>query len=228
MNNALRRIFIPIMAALLPIFFFTAAPAEESPSSRHELSLLVSKVKTGEGFRAHFTQTLAAPGTPKTRSSGSLLYRAPGLMILRYTNPEGQWLKLDGNRMDLYVPQNRQVLTRTIRKHRIPETPAILLASIPQISHWFFVKPIESGSVPDGTPLSIVLIPRHPDPHLAQATLTLRKGTGQLIRLLFMEQNGTRLSIRLDGFTVLSRVPAGDLHVTVPPGTTAAKIPGAF
>ncbi|MGC8500073.1 MAG: outer membrane lipoprotein carrier protein LolA [Leptospirillia bacterium] len=229
MNSALRRTVFAFFTALLPVSLsFTTVLAEESPSSRHELSLLVAKVKTGEGFRAHFTQTLAAPGAPKTLSRGNLVYRAPGLMLLRYTAPEGQWLKLDGNRMALYVPQNRQVLIKTIKKHRIPETPAILLASIPQISHWFFVKPIESGSVPDGTPLSIVLIPRHPDPHLAQATLTLRKGTGQLIRLLFMEQNGTRLSIRLDGFTVLSRVPASDLHVSVPPGTTAAKIPGAF
>lgn len=217
-----------LFTGLLFLPALPVASAEESLSAKQELSLLVSRVKSGEGFQSHFVQSLTAPGAKKTLSKGTLVYRAPGKMLLRYSDPEGQWLSLDGNHMALYVPQNRQVLLRTIRKHRIPETPAILLASIPQISKWFFVKPIESGDVPPGAPLSLVLIPRHPDPHLAQATLTLKKGTGTLTRLLFMEQNGTRLSIRLEGFKVLAHVQQKDLAVSVPPGTTAAKIPGAF
>ncbi|MGC8529044.1 MAG: outer membrane lipoprotein carrier protein LolA [Leptospirillia bacterium] len=212
----------------LGIFSPSLASAGDPLSSRQELSLLVSRVKSGEGFRARFVQTLAAPGAKKTQSQGTLIYRAPGVMLLRYSDPLGQWLSLDGNHMALYVPQNRQVLLRTIKKHRIPETPAILLASIPQITKWFFVKPIEGGGVAPGAPLSLVLIPRHPDPHLAQAILTLKKGTGILTRLLFMEQNGTRLSIRLEGFKILAHVKRRDLAVSVPPGTTAAKIPGAF
>jgi outer membrane lipoprotein carrier protein len=228
MNSRLRPL-LPLALSLVVGFLSPSlASAGDVPSSRQELALLVSRVKSGEGFRARFVQTLAAPGAKKTRSKGTLVYRAPGVMLLRYSDPPGQWLSLDGNHMALYVPQNRQVLLRTIKKHRIPETPAILLASIPQISKWFFVKPIEGGDVAPGAPLSLVLIPRHPDPHLAQATLILKKGTGILTRLLFMEQNGTRLSIRLEGFKVLAHVKRRDLDVSVPPGTTAAKIPGAF
>ena len=221
----LLRAILLLLTVLTPL---SVAHAGEPRSAQQELSLLVTRVKSGEGFQSNFVQSLSAPGAPKTLSKGSLIYRAPGMMLLRYTDPAGQWLNLDGNHMALYVPQNRQVLLRTIRKHRIPETPAILLASIPQITKWFFVKPIESGNTPSGSPLSLVLIPRHPDPHLAQATLTLKKGTGILTRLLFMEQNGTRLSIRLEKFRVLPHVHRSDLAVSVPPGTTAAKIPGAF
>ena len=230
MNSRLRPLSFRLLALSLFLGLVSPSPASagDAPSSRQELALLVSRVKSGEGFRARFVQTLAAPGAKKTRSKGTLVYRAPRVMLLRYSDPPGQWLSLDGNHMALYVPQNRQVLLRTIKKHRIPETPAILLASIPQISKWFFVKPIEGGDVAPGAPLSLVLIPRHPDPHLAQATLTLKKGTGILTRLLFMEQNGTRLSIRLEGFKVLAHVKRRDLNVSVPPGTTAAKIPGAF
>ena len=227
-SSLLRPLLIPALLLFTGSLSLPAALADEPLSARQELSLLVSRVKSGEGFQSRFVQSLSAPGSPKTLSKGSLIYRAPGMMLLRYTDPEGQWLRLDGNHMALYVPQNRQVLLRTIKKHRIPETPAILLASIPQITKWFFVKPVESGEVASGAPLSLVLIPRHPDPHLAQATLTLKKGTGTLTRLLFMEQNGTRLSIRLEGFKVLPRVSLKDLAVSVPPGTTAAKIPGAF
>ena len=230
MNRCLRSLPFLLVTLSLSLGLLCPSPASagESTSSGGELSLLVNRVKSGEGFRARFVQTLAAPGAKKTQSEGTLVYRAPGVMLLRYSNPPGQWLSLDGNHMALYVPQNRQVLLRTIRKHRIPETPAILLASIPQITRWFFVKPIEGGDVAPGAPLSLVLIPRHPDPHLAQATLTLKKGTGILTRLLFMEQNGTRLSIRLEGFRILAHVKRRDLDVSVPPGTTAAKIPGAF
>ena len=204
-----------------------ARGASEQPG-QGELGLLIRNVKSGAGFTSDFVQTLGAPGTSGNRSEGVLVYRSPGLMILRYSTPPGQWLKLDGNRMALYVPQNRQVLLKTIRKHRIPETPAILLASIPEISKWFFVRPEGTGSEKKGDRISIVLIPRHPDPHLAQARLTLLKGEGVLTDLLFMEQNGTHLGIRLRKFRVLSRVPARDLSVTVPEGTTAAEVPGAF
>ncbi len=204
-----------------------ARGASEQPG-QGELGLLIRNVKSGAGFTSDFVQTLGAPGTSGNRSEGVLVYRSPGLMILRYSTPPGQWLKLDGNRMALYVPQNRQVLLKTIRKHRIPETPAILLASIPEISKWFFVRPEGTGSEKKGDRISIVLIPRHPDPHLAQARLTLLKGEGVLTDLLFMEQNGTHLGIRLRRFRVLSHVPGRDLTVTVPEGTTSAEVPGAF
>ncbi|MCL5284762.1 MAG: outer membrane lipoprotein carrier protein LolA [Nitrospirae bacterium] len=232
--GTLRRVggrFFLLLSALL-LFVLLPAPdrargASEKPGEG-ELGLLIKNVKAGAGFTSDFVQTLGAPGTSGNRSEGVLVYRSPGLMILHYSDPPGQWLKLDGNRMALYVPQNRQVLLKTIRKHRIPETPAILLASIPEISKWFFVRPEGTGSEKEGDRISIVLIPRHPDPHLAQARLTLLKGKGVLTDLLFMEQNGTHLGIRLRKFRVLSHVPAQDLTVTVPKGTTAAEVPGAF
>ncbi|EQD25434.1 MAG: outer-membrane lipoprotein carrier protein [Leptospirillum sp. Group IV 'UBA BS'] len=223
------RTLLPVAVLLLFLGASGVRPqASSAQTGQDELVLLVKNVKSGEGFSGDFVQTLGAPGTAGTRSEGSLVYRAPGLMILHYSNPPGQWLKLEGNRMALYVPQNRQVLLKTIRKHRIPETPAILLASIPEITKWFFVRPEGTGSERKGDKVSIVLIPRHPDPHLAQARLTLLKGEGILTDLLFMEQNGTHLGIRLKKFRILSHVPTRDLVVTVPQGTTAAEVPGAF
>lgn len=228
-SSLLRR--ISWMMGVLLVSSIATVPAtgaaRKSPGSQ-ELSELVKKVKSGEGFTGSFVQTLEAPGNPATRAEGSLVYKAPGLMILHYTTPPGQWLKLDGARMALYVPQNRQVLLKTIKKHRIPETPAILLASIPEITKWFYVRPEESGPLRRGEKVSIVLIPRHPDPHLAQARLTLLKGEGILTDLEFMEQNGTRLSISLTTFRVLAHVPPSALSVEVPTGTTTAEVPGAF
>jgi len=202
--------------------------AEALPSGEAELSLLVNNVRSGKGFRSEFVQKLGAPGTATTRSEGSLVYKAPGLMILQYTTPPGQWLKLEDNKMTLYVPQNRQLLLKDIHKHRIPETPAILLASIPEISRWFLVRSVESGPVEAGQTISVVLIPRHPDPHLAEARLTLVKGKGILTDLLFMEQNGTNLSISLRNFRILSHIARKDLTVTVPQGTTVVSVQGAF
>lgn len=212
----------------LLLFFFLPARAGSVSSGETELGLLVKNVRSGQGFRSDFVQKLGAPGTSPTLSEGSLIYKSPGLMILRYTTPSGQWLKLDGNKMALYVPQNRQVLLKTIHKHRIPETPAILLASIPEISRWFLVRPVESGPVEDGQKLSVVLVPRHPDPHLAEARLTLIKGKGILTDLLFMEQNGTTLSISLHHFRILSAIGQKDLAVGVPGGTTVVPVQGAF
>ncbi len=226
---ALRGLLLVLALLILsPVLRGGLARASSPETGQGELGLLVRNVKSGEGFSSDFVQTLGAPGTTGNRSKGSLVYRAPGLMILHYSDPPGQWLKLEGNRMALYVPQNRQVLLKTIKKHRIPETPAILLASIPDIAKWFFVRPDGSGTEKKGERISIVLIPRHPDPHLAQARLTLLKGEGILTDLLFMEQNGTHLSIHLKKFRILSHVPASDLEVSVPQGTTAAEVPGAF
>lgn len=222
--------FVASLLALLLSIILYPAPAicASSGMGEAELSLLVKNVRSGEGFQSDFTQTLGAPGAPPTHSEGQLLYKAPGLMLLRYAIPSGQWLRLDGNHMALYVPQNRQVLLKEIRKHRIPETPAILLASIPEISKWFLVREVETGPVETGKKISVVLVPRRPDPHLAEARLTLLKGKGVLTELLFMEQNGTHLSISLRNFRVLPHINPKDLTVSVPPGTTAVPVSGAF
>lgn len=218
--------FFPGTPPLVPaIADSTGSP---SASGKDELALLVRNVRRGEGFRSHFVQNLRAPGAAPSRAEGTLIYKAPGIMVLRYTTPPGQWLKLDGNRMSLFVPQNRQILKKTIHKHRIPETPAILLASISEISRWFLVRSVASDPVSSGHKFTIVLLPRRPDPHLAQARLTLLKGQGILTDLVFMEQTGTTLSISLKDFRILPGVSAKDLAVSVPTGTTVVPIGGAF
>lgn len=199
-----------------------------SSEGRAEMALLVKTVRSGEGFSGEFAQKLDSPGAEVVSARGTLVYKAPRLMVLRYTEPPGQWLRFDGNRMTLFVPQNRQVLQKIIHKHQIPETPAILLASIPEISRWFFVREIESGKVNRGQKISIALIPRQMDPHLAQARLTLLKGEGILTGILFMEQNGAALSISLKNFRILQKIDRKDLAVTVPEGTTFVPVQGGF
>lgn len=181
-----------------------------------------------KGFESRFVQHLKVPNGEPIESDGTLLYKAPGKMILHYSHPEGQILLLDGNSLAFYVPQNHQVLMKTMHSRNIPETPALLFANLGHLRRFFYIRPEQGGSVPTRGIYALELIPRKPDRHLSVARITVDMSTGLPTSITFTEFNGTEIAIDLITLHPLDRLKNQSFHLRLPPGTTVFRTKGGF
>ncbi|MHB1285455.1 MAG: LolA family protein [Leptospirales bacterium] len=218
---------IPLSFLLLVSFPLTTALAGE----RTPESVLIKLSKTFEkqkGFESQFSQKLKVPNGDPIASEGNLIYKSPGKMILRYLNPAGQVLLLEGNSLAFYVPQSHQVLMKTMHSRNIPETPALLFANLGHLRKFFYIRPEQGGSVPRQGIYALELIPRKPDRHLATARITVDMGTGLPRSITFTEFNGTEIAINLLTLHPLSKVSDRSFQLRLPPGTTVFHTKGGF
>lgn len=210
----------------ISIFLFSlSAPSSQAGeiSPQNMLKKMSASVKSHPGFTADFTQKLSPPNSGEILSKGALIFGQGGKMILHYTNPKGQVLLLLGNKMSFYVPQNTQMLKKTLRSRTIPETPALLLEKIGQLDQYFYIRPESPGKKVSGETIS--LVPKEADRHLALARISIDPKTWLPEKIIFMEVNGVILSISLTHIQKVSDLPLKAFTIAVAPGTTIAKSP---
>ena len=206
------------------LFLFSAGSAEAGTISPQEMLKKMSfSVKEHPGFMASFTQKLSPPNSGEIRSEGSLIFGQGGKMILHYINPKGQVLLLLGNHMSFYIPQNTQLVNKTLKSRTIPETPALLLEKIGQLDRYFYIRPENRKGTGSGKTIS--LVPKEADRHLALARISIDPKNWLPEKIVFMEVNGVILSIRLTGIKTLETLPGNAFVLKVPPGTTIAQSP---
>lgn len=210
----------------LPAFLFSisAIPVHaEELSPQGMLKKMSASVKKHPGFSARFRQTLSPPNSGAIRSEGDLIFGQGGKMILHYQKPKGQVLLLLGNKMSFYIPQNTQLINKTLKSRTIPETPALLLEKIAELDQYFYIRPESPGKSVSGETIS--LVPKEADRHLALARITIDPKTWLPQKIVFMEVNGVILSITLTDIRTLSTLPNQSFTMDIPPGTTIAQSP---
>ena len=84
---------------------------------------------------------------------GRLLVKKPGKMRWQYTAPEEKLFVSDGVKMYSYIPQDKQVIGRTIPPDDQATTPAMFLAGKGNLTRDFTASLVElpAGMPPAGT-----------------------------------------------------------------------------
>jgi outer membrane lipoprotein carrier protein len=232
-----KKTILPGRHVLLSFFFVCSffalplGPARAASPDRTPEEVLTHLSRTfdrAKGFRADFLQHLRVPNGKPVLSKGDLLYRTPGKMILHYSDPAGQILLLAGNRLAFYVPQNRQVLIKTMHSRHIPETPALLFANLGHLRKYFYIRPEQGGDVPSSGLYGLELIPRKPDRHLALARIVVNMSTHLPTTMTFDEFNGMEMTIDLQNLHPLTHVSESAFNLVLPPGTTVVRTRQGF
>ncbi|MCL4460920.1 MAG: outer membrane lipoprotein carrier protein LolA [Nitrospirae bacterium] len=221
-------LFFIIICALLAIIPCRVHAATPDRTPEEVLSHLSRTFNRNKGFRADFLQHLKVPDGKPVLSKGSLLYRTPGKMVLHYSDPRGQILLLVGNRLAFYIPQNRQLLVKTMRSRHIPETPALLFASLGHLRKYFYIRPEQGGDVPGSGLYGLELIPRKPDRHLAVARIVVDMSTHLPTTITFDEFNGMEMTIDLKNLHPVQNVSNDSFNMVLPPGTTVVRTKQGF
>jgi outer membrane lipoprotein-sorting protein len=171
-------------------------------------------------LRADFVQMIDNPMIDSAQSKGTLVQAGPAKFAMRFSDPPGEAIVIDGQHVWVYTPST--VLGQVIRM-KVPNGGAAygynLLA-------WFLDRPgerykasyLRSERVSGGTADVIQLIPAVPDIPFEKAVIWLDRESALPRRLEIHEQSGATRTLDLARIRVNETVPAKTFSFRVPSG----------
>ena len=168
-------------------------------------------------FSADFSQVIDDPMLGNYRSRGRLVQVSDGRLSLRFTEPAGEMIVLDGRHVWMYLPSTEPGQVRKIPMTSLPDyfNPRSLLT---QPSRRFEARSIRKDQV-DGRPADVVvLIPRDPDLPFSEVSLWVDREDGLPRRLQFKERSGATRTFTFADVATNLRVSDRTFTFEVPSG----------
>ena len=191
--------------------------AQDAPSVLRRSEDAYSRVRT---LTASFRQTIINPmlGGPE-ESRGTLYIERPGRFSMRFSDPEGDRIVVDGTWLWAYAPSS---VPGQVIKQSIPEAGALT----PNLIAQFTERPLErysaayegSGYV-EGEPVQVVaLTPRTEALGFRTARVSISDRDGLPHRIELVELSGQRRVIVLESIWINTPIPDTELRFEVPRG----------
>ncbi|MGI9039710.1 MAG: LolA family protein [Gemmatimonadales bacterium] len=172
-------------------------------------------------MRADFVQVIDNPMIDSAESRGTLVQAGPAKLAMRFTDPRGEAIVIDGEHVWVYTPSTvpDQVL-RVLLPSGGPVYGYNILA-------WLLDRPAERYRASyvrrdelNGRPVDVVqLVPAVPDLPFEGATLWLDRQDGLPRRLEITERSGATRTLTLSKLRLNQSLPANTFKFEVPPGT---------
>jgi outer membrane lipoprotein carrier protein len=171
-------------------------------------------------LQADFVQVIDNPMIDSAESRGRLVQAGPAKLSMRFTDPPGEAIVIDGEHVWVYTPSTvpGQVL-------RMP-VPSGGPAYGYNILAWLLDRPAERYQATyvradelGGRPVDVVeLVPTVPDLPFERAVLWLDKGDALPRRLEILERSGATRTLTLSRVRANQRVPESTFRFEVPKG----------
>ena len=171
-------------------------------------------------LRANFVQVIDNPMIDSAESKGTMVQAGPDKLAMRFTDPPGEAIVIDGRHVWVYTPST--VPGQVIRMPVPSGGPAYgynLLA-------WLLDRPAErykasylrSEKVSGRTTDAVELVPAVPDLPFEKAVIWIDREGALPRRLEIHEQSGATRTLNLDQIRVNERVPDETFSFKVPNG----------
>jgi outer membrane lipoprotein-sorting protein len=171
-------------------------------------------------LQADFDQIIDNPMIDSAESRGKLVQAGTAKLAMRFTDPPGEAIVIDGKHVWIYTPST--VPDQVIRMDVPSGGPAYgynLLA-------WLLDRPAERYKASyvrteqlDGRTTDVIkLVPAVPDLPFSQALIWIDRGDALPRRLEILEQSGATRTLRLSRLRTNARVPDRTFTFKVPPG----------
>lgn len=219
--RTLRRQVLPAFAFLffcLVVGIGGAPPAGAAATAESVLRGLQDWLDGTESLEARFEQSLVSGALGSgAKESGRLFVRRPGRMRWEYSPPDAKVALLVGDRTELYLPQDRQLLRGTLSGADSP-IPA-LLAGQGRLQALFsphLLPPPAKGSTED---YRLRLVPKAKTDGFEEVTLTLRVFDHAVLFAEVVDGAGNRMAYRFRAIRRNHGVPESLFHFVPPKGT---------
>jgi outer membrane lipoprotein carrier protein len=125
---------------------------------------------------------------------GRILIKKPGKMRWEYVSPEEKLFVSDGAKMYSYLPQDKQVMVRTVPKNEQASTPAMFLAGTGNLVRDFNLSIVDvPAGMPPGT-RALKLVPKMAQPDYDWMILEVGSQTMQLRGMITEDAQGGQSS----------------------------------
>jgi outer membrane lipoprotein-sorting protein len=171
-------------------------------------------------LQANFVQVIDNPMIDSAESQGTLVQAGPDKLAMRFTDPPGEAIIIDGRHVWIYTPST--VPDQVVRMAVPSGGPAYgynLLA-------WFLDRPAERYKATylrserrDGRTTDVIeLVPAVPDLPFEKAVIWLDRDNALPQRLEIHEQSGATRTLSLSKIRINERVPERTFTFKVPSG----------
>ena len=208
------------MLALLAAMLSAVAPRAEAQDAAAIVGRSSRVYRSLASMRADFVQVIDNPMIDSAESRGTLVQAGPSKLAMRFTDPPGEAIVIDGEHVWVYTPST--VPGQVLRMKLPSGGPAYGY----NIIAWLLDKPAERyqpkylrQDMVNGRPVDVVeLVPAVPDLPFERAILWLDRGDALPRRLEITERGGALRTLTLSKVQVNQRVPDSTFAFKVPSG----------
>jgi outer membrane lipoprotein carrier protein len=168
-------------------------------------------------FSADFTQTIDDARLGSYRSSGRLVQAGDVKLSMRFTDPSGEAIVVDGTNAWLYLPSSAPGQVMKVGVNQLPDF-FNLSKLLDQPGRRFQARSVRMERVNGRITDAVVLVPRQSDLPFSEVTLWVDREDGLPRRLQFKERSGAVRTFTFSDVRTNDRVPARTFTFEVPPG----------
>lgn len=181
----------------------TAKPAQQKPAAKPatggmttEVSGLVDRMQAfyerTEDFQADFEQVYTYQVFNRTQtSSGTVVFKKPGLMRWEYLKPSKRSFVLAGNKVYAHEPEAKTLSVAAMDTSQLSASVSFLFGQ-GRLQDEFNIS---KGACSDCTGVLLLLDPKQPDPRFRQVQFEVDSRTAQVLRSIVIDPDGSRNAI---------------------------------
>jgi outer membrane lipoprotein carrier protein len=214
-----------MMARLLILFMLAGTTAAQAQDAGAVIGRAARVYRSLASLQADFEQTIDNPMIDSADSKGTLVQAGAARLAMRFTDPPGEAIVIDGRHVWIYTPST--VPGQVLRLQVPSGGPAYgynLLA-------WLLDRPAERyrASYLRGERLAgrttdvIKLVPAVPDMPFTEAVIWVDREDALPRRLKIHEQSGATRTLRLARLRVNQKVPERTFAFKVPAGARVVE-----
>jgi outer membrane lipoprotein carrier protein len=208
-----------LWTALTALSALTAQPAHAQVSSDTIIERSAKAYQQLSSFQADFRQVISDSMIGTFESKGRLLQAGTASFAMRFTDPNGEAIVMDGEYIWIYTPSTTpgQVVRTPIPKDGTYG---------PNVLAWLLTKPVEryqtryvrEDAVGGRSADVVELTPLDPTLPFRTATLWIDRSDNLPRRLEIQEKTGTNRTLVLSGVMINRRPPPNSFTFNVPSG----------
>ena len=202
-----------------------AAPKAEAPKAAEkklapEVKELVERMQTfyekTQDFSSDFKQDYKYKALRRTQSStGTVIYKKPGLMRWEYQKPSARTFVLAGEKVYAYDPEAQTLSVGRIDTSQLSASVTFLFGQGKLADEFSISK----GACKDCKGTLLVLDPLKPDPRFRQVRLEVDPKTAQVLKSTVVDPDGSENAIAFLNLKTNVGVGADAFKINPPEGT---------
>ncbi len=198
-----------ILLALACLFALQGQTASELYSK------LQSAYKNISSFQADLQQSNYYPQLKKTVTYSGKIYFTPGRMLMKFTKPSEQYLKIENNRVELYDAASNTLFQSAVQPQFGRMNPV-------EILQLYWDKSTVSVTSASKSAASVKLVPKQDD-LVTSLTATLSPSTGIVSRLGYTDKSGNSVTYSFSSIKQNASIPASVWQVNPPKNVQIIK-----
>lgn len=194
----------------------TGLPAQDPASIAGRASRLYRNLTS---LRADFHQVIEDRMIGTQESRGELIQSGGAKLVMRFSDPKGDMIVLDGTHVWIYVPSTTpgQVIRMNIQ-HDPVYGPNVLARILDRPAERYQLEWLETKTIGGGVTDAVVFTPNVADPLFRKATIWFDRTDGLPRRLMLDELTGVRRTLDLSRLRLNVPTNAGTFRFDVPSG----------